>query len=135
MVKSGGVRMRARLVVFPVRGRNWCFTTSIQPSISDSSSSHSPTTFKHLWSIISTSHHKSSTSKAEVLVDFAANKVLCSFLLLKFFYGLVYIYLKLWSFYFFVLLGRWIKVGRVWRRRPRDLSRIRFMGKLKRVFL
>ncbi|KAF3451940.1 hypothetical protein FNV43_RR08036 [Rhamnella rubrinervis] len=67
--------MRARLVVFPVRGRNWCFSTSLQPSVSDSSSSHSPSTFKHLWSIISTSHGKSSTSKAEVLVDFASNKM------------------------------------------------------------
>lgn len=68
--------MRARVVVFPIKGRNWCFSRSIDKSNSESqSSSQTPSTFKLLWSTISSSSDKSSVSNAQLLVDFAANKM------------------------------------------------------------
>lgn len=67
--------MRAKVVVFPVRGRNWCFSTSVKPSASDSASSLTPSTFKDLFSKISFSKPKPFASNAELLVDFVANKM------------------------------------------------------------
>ncbi|KAJ9537640.1 hypothetical protein OSB04_030373 [Centaurea solstitialis] len=71
--------MRARLLVFPIKGRNWCFIRSIDHSATtESQSSQTPTTFKHLWNHISSSSssHKSSTAaNLELCVDFAANKM------------------------------------------------------------
>ncbi|XP_057979959.1 uncharacterized protein LOC131165854 [Malania oleifera] len=66
--------MRARLVVFPVRGRNWCFSRSIDPSVSESESVCTPSTLKDLWKKIS-SDHKPITANAQLIVDFAANKM------------------------------------------------------------
>ena len=65
--------MRARLVVFPVKGRNWCFSRSIDPSAT-ATASHSPSTLKELWKNISISD-KPINVKAELLVDFVADKV------------------------------------------------------------
>ncbi|KAL6576917.1 hypothetical protein OROMI_011193 [Orobanche minor] len=41
--------MRARLIVFPVKGRNWCFSRSIDSLVSDSGSGITPSTLKDLW--------------------------------------------------------------------------------------
>ncbi|KAI3711933.1 hypothetical protein L1987_70482 [Smallanthus sonchifolius] len=67
--------MRARLLVFPIKGRNWCFIKSIDRSKSQSQSSQSPTTFKQLWQKISSSSQKSTAANVELCVDFAANKM------------------------------------------------------------
>ncbi|PSS18158.1 Protein of unknown function DUF2343 protein [Actinidia chinensis var. chinensis] len=68
--------MRARLVVFPIRGRNWCFSRSIDQSTLDSQSAQTPSTFNEFWKkISSSSHDKSINSKAELIIDFASNKM------------------------------------------------------------
>ncbi|XP_041018526.1 uncharacterized protein C23H3.12c [Juglans microcarpa x Juglans regia] len=73
--------MRARLVVFPIRGRNWCFSRSINHSLDSSSSSSSgsafsqtPSTLKDLWRDIS-SNPKPFNANAELLVDFVSLKM------------------------------------------------------------
>ncbi|KAI3803296.1 hypothetical protein L1987_31446 [Smallanthus sonchifolius] len=66
--------MRARLLVLPIKGRNWCFVRSIDRSNSQSESSQSPTTFKHLWQQISSSQ-KPTAANVELCIDFAANKM------------------------------------------------------------
>ncbi|CAK9149908.1 unnamed protein product [Ilex paraguariensis] len=66
--------MRARLIVFPIRGRNWCFSRSIDQSVLDSQYSQTPSTFKQLWMKISSSE-KATDSNAELLIDFVANKM------------------------------------------------------------
>ncbi|KAL4275689.1 hypothetical protein HN51_058497 [Arachis hypogaea] len=69
--------MRAKLVVFPIRGRNWCFSRSIDHSLkknSAASSSHSPSTFKELWKDVNVGD-KPFNAKAELLADYCANKM------------------------------------------------------------
>ncbi|KAJ0677394.1 hypothetical protein HanOQP8_Chr12g0436281 [Helianthus annuus] len=70
--------MRARLLVFPIKGRNWCFMRSVDRSNAQSQSSQSPTTFKQLWEKVSSSSHKSTAANLEICIDFAANKARCS---------------------------------------------------------
>ncbi|XP_038972261.1 uncharacterized protein LOC103701666 [Phoenix dactylifera] len=65
--------MRARLVVFPIRGRNWCFTRSLD-SVSGPESSSPPPALKDLWRKIS-SHGRPVQEKAEIVVDFGADKM------------------------------------------------------------
>ncbi|KAL5583345.1 hypothetical protein UlMin_015787 [Ulmus minor] len=67
--------MRAKVVIFPVKGRNWCFSTSVQPLLSDSAASLTPSTFKDLFAKISFSNPKPFAYNAELLVDFVANKM------------------------------------------------------------
>ncbi|XP_023761987.1 uncharacterized protein LOC111910377 isoform X1 [Lactuca sativa] len=67
--------MRARLLVFPIKGRNWCFIRSIDRSTSESQSSQSPTTFKQLWKNVSSSSPKATAANVELCVDFVANKM------------------------------------------------------------
>ncbi|XP_071741984.1 uncharacterized protein [Rutidosis leptorrhynchoides] len=67
--------MRARLLVFPIKGRNWCFIRSIDRATSQSQSSQTPSTFKHLWQQISSSSHKATAANVELCIDFAANKM------------------------------------------------------------
>ncbi|KAM6601800.1 hypothetical protein CsatA_021409 [Cannabis sativa] len=69
--------MRTRVVVFPVRGKNWCFATSIQPlaSESESATTLTPSTIKDLFKKLSFSTPKPLASNAELLVDFVANKM------------------------------------------------------------
>ncbi|XP_022953932.1 uncharacterized protein LOC111456340 [Cucurbita moschata] len=95
-VTEGGVRVptkpllhwnfgtrRARLVVFPIRGRNWCFSRSIDLAASDSASSQIPSTLKDLWTKIpSSSSSKSDAlsrstgrSNAEIFTDFISFKM------------------------------------------------------------
>lgn len=66
--------MRGRLVVFPIKGRRWCFSRSIEDSTLESHSSNVPSTFKHLWNEISSSQ-KPFASNAQLLIDFGANKM------------------------------------------------------------
>lgn len=68
--------MRARVVVFPVRGRNWCFSRSVDSSAaaSDSGSSQTPSTLKELWRNVSSSR-KPFNANAELLIDFASLKM------------------------------------------------------------
>ncbi|KAG7013948.1 hypothetical protein SDJN02_24117, partial [Cucurbita argyrosperma subsp. argyrosperma] len=73
---------RARLVVFPIRGRNWCFSRSIDLAASDSASTQIPSTLKDLWTKIpSSSSSKSDVlsrstgrSNAEIVTDFISFK-------------------------------------------------------------
>ncbi|XP_076913741.1 uncharacterized protein LOC143572470 [Bidens hawaiensis] len=68
--------MRARLLVFPIKGRrNWCFIRSVDRSNTQSQSSQSPDTFKHLWEKISSNSNKSAAANVELCIDFAANKM------------------------------------------------------------
>ncbi|WVZ24919.1 hypothetical protein V8G54_003463, partial [Vigna mungo] len=67
------ITMRAKLVVFPIRGRNWCFARTIDHSISATPVfSQSPSTLKDFWNNAAT---KPLNAKAELLVDFIANKM------------------------------------------------------------
>lgn len=71
--------MKARLIVFPIRGRNWCFTRSIDHTLPASSStttnsSQSPSTLKQLWKTINTGD-KPFNAKAELFTDYVANKM------------------------------------------------------------
>ncbi|KAL4393318.1 hypothetical protein AHAS_Ahas02G0040000 [Arachis hypogaea] len=70
------VNMRAKLVVFPIRGRNWCFSRAIDHSLKNSatSSSHSPPTFKELWKGVNVAD-KPFNAKAELLADYCGNKM------------------------------------------------------------
>ncbi|PPE00392.1 hypothetical protein GOBAR_DD02567 [Gossypium barbadense] len=67
--------MRARLVVFPIKGKNRCFSRSIDLSTSESSAASTPSTVKELCKKIS-SNSKPLSANAELLVDFISNKVL-----------------------------------------------------------
>ncbi|XP_057535695.1 uncharacterized protein LOC130813821 [Amaranthus tricolor] len=68
----------ARLVVFPVKGRNWCFSRSIDPFIpgsTQSSSSATPSTVTDLWKSLSSTSQPISSANAELLIDFVSNKM------------------------------------------------------------
>ncbi|KAF7843702.1 K+-H+ exchange-like protein [Senna tora] len=68
--------MTARLVVFPIRGRSWCFSRSADVSVSASaSSSRTPSTLKELWKTISRSDKTFKAANAEIVVDFVATKM------------------------------------------------------------
>ncbi|KAK9923883.1 hypothetical protein M0R45_032281 [Rubus argutus] len=80
--------MRARLIVFPVKGRNWCFSRSIEPLVSGSGSGNIPSTLKDLWKKISfnsnsnpnvnsssNSNANPFAANAELVVDFVSNKM------------------------------------------------------------
>ncbi|KAF8393708.1 hypothetical protein HHK36_021955 [Tetracentron sinense] len=66
--------MKARLVVFPVKGRNWCFSRSVDRSVSESESVRIPPTLKDLWKKIS-SNRKPMNKNAELVLDFVSNKM------------------------------------------------------------
>ncbi|KAH9665495.1 K+-H+ exchange-like protein [Citrus sinensis] len=67
--------MRARLVVFPVKGRNWCFSRSIDPlSPETASSCNTPTTLKQLWHKL-TSSEQHNSNNVELVVDFVSHKM------------------------------------------------------------
>ncbi|KAA3478469.1 K+-H+ exchange-like protein [Gossypium australe] len=66
--------MKARLVVFPIKGKIWCFGRSIDQSASAFNSANTPSTVKELWKKIST-NSKPLNANAELLVDFISNKM------------------------------------------------------------
>ncbi|ONK56413.1 uncharacterized protein A4U43_C10F8350 [Asparagus officinalis] len=65
--------MRARLVVFPIKGRNWCFAKSLD-SVSSSQSSSSPPKLKDLWRKIN-ADGVSTKQNMETVADFVADKM------------------------------------------------------------
>lgn len=131
--------MRARLVVFPIRGRNWCFSRSIDPTVSDSSSAQTPSTFKDLWTKISSSSSSKSdalsianaSNNAEIVTDFISSKVLhvfLPFLLVSFVrYGFRFDWTE-FSDVIDVLFVRWIKPGLLLKRLLTDRLKINFTG-------
>lgn len=64
--------MRATLVVFPVRGRSWCFGRSLDRSCLDSALSPTPSTLRELYGKMSAGGN---ASKLELCVDFVSDKV------------------------------------------------------------
>ncbi|TYI78816.1 hypothetical protein E1A91_D06G240500v1 [Gossypium mustelinum] len=66
--------MKARLVVFPIKGKIWCFSRSIDQSASAFNSANTLSTVKELWKKIS-SNSKPLNANAELLVDFISNKM------------------------------------------------------------
>ncbi|KAK9148500.1 hypothetical protein Scep_007257 [Stephania cephalantha] len=66
--------MRARLVVFPIKGRNWCFSRSAESSIHQSDHPKPSLKLKDLWNKIR-SDGKPITENAETVVDFIAKKM------------------------------------------------------------
>ncbi|GER53642.1 kinesin-4 [Striga asiatica] len=75
--------MRAKIVVFPIKGRSWCFSRSIDASMAAAQPSSTPSTLKELFKKIFSSSSSSQIrgkpsedSKAELAIDFVANKVM-----------------------------------------------------------
>jgi hypothetical protein len=69
--------MQARVVVFPVKGRAWCFAlprASAAASAADGALPPPPPTLRDLWRGIS-SGGRTAPEKAEAVVDFVADKV------------------------------------------------------------
>uniref|UniRef100_A0A2P2LNI8 Uncharacterized protein n=1 Tax=Rhizophora mucronata TaxID=61149 RepID=A0A2P2LNI8_RHIMU len=75
--KGEGINMRARLVVFPVRGRNWCFGRCMDPSVAEAAAAaaNTPSTFRDLWTNLSTSPNNSNSHNAELCIDFLSTKM------------------------------------------------------------
>ncbi|KAH7655307.1 DNA helicase protein [Dioscorea alata] len=67
--------MRARIVVFPIKGRTWCFARSLDPlSGSHPSPSLPSPSWKDLWTTIR-SGQRPASENAEIVVDFVADKM------------------------------------------------------------
>ncbi|KAJ3696212.1 hypothetical protein LUZ60_001589 [Juncus effusus] len=66
--------MRARVVVFPIKGRNWCFSRSRDPSNLITTPEHPPPSMKDLWEKVTTRGSRPQ-EKAEACVDFVADKM------------------------------------------------------------
>ncbi|KAF8011253.1 hypothetical protein BT93_J1761 [Corymbia citriodora subsp. variegata] len=64
--------MRARLVVFPVKGRNWCFGRSLDGSAFDPALSRTPSTLRELYSKMSANGN---ASKLELCIDYVSDKM------------------------------------------------------------
>ncbi|XP_039070770.1 uncharacterized protein LOC120217765 isoform X2 [Hibiscus syriacus] len=64
----------ARLVVFPIKGKNWCFSRSIDSSPSEFSAANTASTVKGIYKKIS-SNPKPLIDNAELLIDFVSNKM------------------------------------------------------------
>ncbi|XP_028550385.1 uncharacterized protein LOC110095330 isoform X4 [Dendrobium catenatum] len=65
--------MRARVVVFPIKERNWCFSRSLDPAAALESSS-APQQLRDLFRNI-TSTRRSVPENAEIVVDFVSEKM------------------------------------------------------------
>ncbi|KAL0905542.1 hypothetical protein M5K25_023970 [Dendrobium thyrsiflorum] len=65
--------MRGRVVVFPIKGRNWCFSRSLDPAAALESSS-APQQLRDLFRNI-TSTRRSVPENAEIVVDFMSEKM------------------------------------------------------------
>lgn len=66
--------MQARVVVFPVKGRAWCFARPLAPA-TPTAGALPPPTLRDLWRGV-TSGGRTAPEKAEYVVDFVADKVL-----------------------------------------------------------
>ncbi|XP_072953118.1 uncharacterized protein [Typha angustifolia] len=65
--------MKARVVVFPIKGRNWCFSRSLDSAVASESNS-SPPTLRDLWKKIS-SRSRTPQERAESVADYVADKM------------------------------------------------------------
>lgn len=79
-------------MVFPIKGRKWCFSRSVDPFASQTPSGVTPTTLRGLWKKLS-SESKPINANAELLVDFISDKVDA----LKLFFFLFFVYIK-WTY-------------------------------------
>lgn len=61
-------------MIFPIKGKKWCFSRSVDPFAAQSPSGVTPTTVRGLWKKIS-SESKPINANAELLVDFISDKV------------------------------------------------------------
>ncbi|XP_068660940.1 uncharacterized protein C23H3.12c [Aristolochia californica] len=66
--------MKARLVVFPIKGRNWCFSKSAEKTAPGQEATLPNPTWKELWKTIDF-RGKKMPENAETVVDFVANKM------------------------------------------------------------
>ncbi|XP_031490543.1 uncharacterized protein LOC116257719 isoform X2 [Nymphaea colorata] len=66
--------MKARLVVFPIRGRNWCFARAVQQTPSGPGSANESLTLRDLWRQISSSRG-GVVGRTELVTDFVAHKM------------------------------------------------------------
>ncbi|MQM06497.1 hypothetical protein Taro_039324 [Colocasia esculenta] len=67
--------MRARLVVFPIKGRNWCFSRSLEPAAAKSAqASYPPPGLGDLWRQLG-GEGRSAQEKVELAVDFVGDKM------------------------------------------------------------
>ncbi|MFQ6644711.1 hypothetical protein Gotur_020665, partial [Gossypium turneri] len=67
--------VKARLVVFPSKGKIWCFSRSIDHYASKSTAANTPSTAKELWKKMSSNSKQPLNANAELLVDFVSNKM------------------------------------------------------------
>ncbi|TYH48282.1 hypothetical protein ES332_D10G057400v1, partial [Gossypium tomentosum] len=67
--------VKARLVVFPIKGKIWCFSRSIDHYASKSTAANTPSTAKELWKKMSSNSKQPLNANAKLLVDFVSNKM------------------------------------------------------------
>ncbi|MBA0870029.1 hypothetical protein Goshw_006734, partial [Gossypium schwendimanii] len=67
--------VKARLVVFPIKGKIWCFSRSIDHYASKSTAANTPSTAKELWKKMSSNSKQPLNVNAELLLDFVSNKM------------------------------------------------------------
>lgn len=60
-------------MVFPIRGRKWCFTRSIDPYTPETVSSYAPSSVRELWNRISKT--RPLNANAELVIDFVSDKM------------------------------------------------------------
>lgn len=60
--------------MFPIKGKTWCFSRSVDPFAAQSPSGVTPTTLRGLWKKLS-SESQPINANAELLVDFISDKV------------------------------------------------------------
>ncbi|KAG4158261.1 hypothetical protein ERO13_D02G109866v2, partial [Gossypium hirsutum] len=63
------------LVVFPIKGKIWCFSRSIGHYASKSTTANTLSTAKELWKKMSSNSKQPLNANAELLVDFVSNKM------------------------------------------------------------
>lgn len=122
----GFITMKAKLIVFPIRGRNWCFSRSVDHSLpppSSTASSQSPSSFKELWNNVNNAE-KSFNAKAELCTDYVADKVEFSSFLYSFLSVSRFLDIAVLAWYCY----RWIMAGLLWKEHLTDLWKRRFTG-------
>ncbi|XP_040958823.1 uncharacterized protein [Gossypium hirsutum] len=67
--------VKASLVVFPIKGKIWCFSRSIDHYASKSTAANTPSTAKGLWKKMSSNSKQPLNANAKLLVDFVSNKM------------------------------------------------------------
>jgi hypothetical protein len=123
--------MRAKLVVFPITGTNWCFSRSIKDSIASSNLGSAFTNTFHTKRALA--QHLLQTQTLQILVDSVSLKVLFFFFFSLFLLLDSLVMAKILTFAFF-LFGffwkGWIELGLVRKKHLKELSRTRFISEL-----